>query len=120
MSTVAAETARETPDDPGRGAEPLLRARGIVMRFGGLLAVDDVDLDLGEWGGLLLGGGAFTYSDPPASKSPAQLRAERDLTRLLDDVVAADFPFLGACYGIGTLGTHQGGTVDREHPAEAA
>ena len=32
---------------------------------------------------------------------------------LLDVVIAEDFPFLGACYGIGTLGTHQGGVVDR-------
>ena len=28
-------------------------------------------------------------------------------------VVAADFPFLGACYGIGVLGTLPGGVVDR-------
>jgi GMP synthase (glutamine-hydrolysing) len=80
------------------------------------LGVDDIDLDLGEWAGILLGGGAFTFSDPPESKSPAQLKAEHDLVEILDRVVAADFPFLGACYGIGTLGTHQGGTVDRAHP----
>jgi GMP synthase (glutamine-hydrolysing) len=30
-------------------------------------------------------------------------------------VISADFPFLGACYGIGTLGTHQGAVVDRRH-----
>jgi len=29
-------------------------------------------------------------------------------------VVEADFPFLGACYGIGTLGTLAGGVVDRQ------
>ena len=28
-------------------------------------------------------------------------------------MVAADFPFLGACYGIGVLGTLAGGVVDR-------
>ena len=32
---------------------------------------------------------------------------------LLDRVVSADFPFLGACYGIGALGRHQGAVVDR-------
>jgi GMP synthase (glutamine-hydrolysing) len=26
---------------------------------------------------------------------------------LLDRVINADFPFFGACYGIGTLGNHQ-------------
>ena len=37
-----------------------------------------------------------------------------ELRRLLDEVVARDFPFFGACYGVGTLGVHQGG-VDRPH-----
>jgi GMP synthase (glutamine-hydrolysing) len=73
-------------------------------------------VDLGQWSGILLGGGAFTVSDPEDTKSPAQRQAEAELAELLDQVVAADFPFLGACYGIGTLGGHQGGTVDRSHP----
>ncbi len=30
--------------------------------------------------------------------------------------MARDFPFLGACYGIGTLGLHQGAVVDRSWP----
>ena len=72
--------------------------------------------DLDRWAGVVLGGGAFTVSDPEAEKSPEQRLTETDLARLLDDVVAADFPFLGACYGIGTLGTHQGGSIDRSHP----
>lgn len=71
---------------------------------------------LDSWAGIILGGGSFTYSDGEESKSPGQQRAEADLMRLLDQVVDADFPFLGACYGIGTLGSHQGGIVDRTHP----
>jgi GMP synthase (glutamine-hydrolysing) len=82
-----------------------------------LLGVEPLDaLSLDDWSGFILGGGAFTYSDPEESKSPAQRQAERDLLGLLDQVVAADFPFLGACYGIGTLGSHQGGLVDRSNP----
>ncbi|UMG92502.1 glutamine amidotransferase [Nocardioides sp. TF02-7] len=73
-------------------------------------------IDLDDWAGIILGGGAFTASDPDDAKSPAQLRAEADLVLLLDDVVARDFPFLGACYGIGTLGSHQGAVVDRSFP----
>jgi GMP synthase (glutamine-hydrolysing) len=73
-------------------------------------------VDLGEWSGILLGGGPFNTSDPEESKSPVQRRVEADLRNLLDRVVAGDFPFLGACYGIGTLGTHQGAVVDRRHP----
>jgi len=34
---------------------------------------------------------------------------------LLDRVVAADFPFFGACYGVGVLGTHIGARVDHTY-----
>ena len=81
------------------------------------LGVDPLDeLSLDDWSGIILGGGSFTYSDPEESKAPVQLRAEGDLVDLLDHVVATDFPFLGACYGIGSLGSHQGGLVDRRYP----
>ncbi|MDZ5620212.1 glutamine amidotransferase [Nocardioides bizhenqiangii] len=73
-------------------------------------------IDLDDWAGIILGGGAFNASDPEESKSPAQLLAERDLGRLLDDVTARDYPFLGACYGIGSIGLHQGAVVDRSFP----
>ena len=73
-------------------------------------------VDLDAFSGVLLGGGPWNASDPEDTKSPAQVAAEKDLSALLDDVVERDFPFLGACYGIGTLGTHQGGRVDRSWP----
>jgi GMP synthase (glutamine-hydrolysing) len=73
-------------------------------------------LDLDEWSGILLGGGPWNASDGPDSKSPSQRRSELAIATLLDDVVERDFPFLGACYGIGTLGLHQGGVVDRSCP----
>jgi GMP synthase (glutamine-hydrolysing) len=44
-----------------------------------------------------------------------QLRVEAEMSALLDEVVARDVPFLGACYGVGTLGVHQGGIVDRTY-----
>ncbi len=31
-------------------------------------------------------------------------------------MIARDFPFLGACYGIGSIGRHQGAVVDRSFP----
>lgn len=72
-------------------------------------------LDLDDWSGIILGGGPFNVSDPPTSKSTVQRRVESDLFRLLDAVVPADFPFLGACYGVGTIGVHQGGVVDNRY-----
>jgi GMP synthase (glutamine-hydrolysing) len=73
------------------------------------------NVELSDWSGILLGGSPFTTSDPEESKSPVQLRVESDLRRLLDQVVSLDFPFLGACYGIGTLGSHQGALVDKHY-----
>ena len=73
------------------------------------------DIDLRDWSGILLGGGPFNYTDPDELKTPTQRRVEADLNGLLDRVVSADFPFLGACYGIGALGSHQGATVDRQY-----
>ena len=70
-------------------------------------------VDLGDWSGIMLGGGPFNYSDPEELKTPVQRRVEADLAGLLDQVVSADFPFLGACYGIGALGRHQDAVVDR-------
>ncbi len=72
-------------------------------------------LDLDELSGIFVGGGPFNASDPDEKKSAVQHRVEAEFQALLDDVVARDFPFLGACYGIGTLGVHQGATIDRTY-----
>ncbi|MCZ2401922.1 glutamine amidotransferase [Paenarthrobacter sp. Z7-10] len=71
------------------------------------------ELDLAEFSGVIVGGSPFNSSDPADGKSAVQLRVEAYLTGLLDEIVRQDFPFLGACYGVGTLGTHQGARVDR-------
>jgi GMP synthase (glutamine-hydrolysing) len=70
-------------------------------------------IDLDRYAGILLGGGPFNSSDPPELKSATQHRVENQMSDLLDRIVERDFPFFGACYGIGTLGVHQGGVVDR-------
>lgn len=73
------------------------------------------EVDLAGWSGVILGGGPFQASDPEDTKSATQQRVEAELAGLLDDIVARDFPFLGCCYGIGTLGRHQGAVVDRTY-----
>lgn len=72
-------------------------------------------LDLNRYSGIFLGGGPFNSSDPIETKSPVQRRVEHELRALLDEVVDRDFPFLGACYGVGPLGVHQGGVIDRTY-----
>lgn len=73
------------------------------------------DLVLDDYSGVILGGSPYNNSDPHELKSAAQLRVEQDMTRLLDQVVPRDFPLLGACYGIGSVGTHQGALIDRRY-----
>jgi len=72
-------------------------------------------IDLDDYAGIFVGGGPFNSSDPAELKSPVQHRVEREISALLDEVVARDFPFMGACYGVGTLGVHQGGVIDRKY-----
>ena len=69
--------------------------------------------------GVILGGSPFNSTDPEESKSATQLRVEAELRRLLDEVARRDHPFLGACYGVGTLGLHQGAVVDDLYAEQA-
>jgi GMP synthase (glutamine-hydrolysing) len=89
---------------------PADRLRRIRMEAAPLPA-----LDLDDYAGIFVGGGPFNSSDAPLEKSAVQHRVERELGALLDEVVARDFPFFGACYGVGTLGVHQGGVIDRTY-----
>lgn len=73
------------------------------------------ELDLDDLSGIFVGGGPFNASDPPEQKSAVQRRVEAEFDALLDQVVARDFPFLGACYGVGTVGAHQGAIIDRTY-----
>jgi GMP synthase (glutamine-hydrolysing) len=72
-------------------------------------------VNLDDYSGVMVGGGPFNSSTPPEQKSPVQRRVEAELAALLDEIVARDFPFLGACYGVGTLGAHQGAVIDGTH-----
>ncbi|MFT3833396.1 MAG: glutamine amidotransferase [Micropruina sp.] len=71
------------------------------------------ELRLEDYSGVFLGGSPFNISD--AVKSDLQLRVESDIRGVVDQIVDADFPFLGMCYGIGTVTAHLGGTVDRTY-----
>src|SRR5690242_8371753 len=53
--------------------------------------------ELDDYAGIFVGGGPFNSSDAPLQKSAVQHRVERELAALLDEVVARDYPFFGAC-----------------------
>lgn len=77
-------------------------------------------IDLDDWSGIILGGGPYNVSDPADSKSATQRRVESGLLDLIGRIVDRDFPFLGCCYGVGTLGSVVGATVDRTYPEPVA
>lgn len=111
---LLATRAEDIPADEEHDA--VLRATGLderdLIRVR-LEAEPMPDLDLDALSGIIVGGGPFNASDAPAVKSPVQHRVEAEFAALLDRVVPRDFPFFGACYGIGTLGVHQGAVIDR-------
>ena len=108
-----------------------------VQRLGGFAADQLVPLRLGaellegpapthdwpalvaEHAGVVLSGSPYTTSDAPETKSAVQHRVEAELRLLLEAVTAADSPFLGCCYGVGTLGRFAGGTVDTTYGESA-
>lgn len=71
------------------------------------------DIDLDDYSGVLVGGGPFNFTS--TDKSPVQRRIEREMHGLLDQIIERDFPFFGACYGIGLLTSHQGGVMSRRY-----
>ena len=73
-------------------------------------------IDLDAYSGIIVGGSPFNASDAPVTKTEVQTRVERELGELLDEVVERDYPFFGACYGIGLLTSHLGGVVDDSYP----
>src|ERR1700739_2140869 len=69
-------------------------------------------IDFARWSGIILGGGPYNVSDAGDSKSTTQQRVESELLPLIGRIVDRDFPFLGSCYGVGTLGSVVGASVD--------
>lgn len=101
-----------------------------MMRFAGLdekglqtISLTEQPLgsiELDDWSGIILGGGPYNVSDPEETKSATQQRVESELLALIERIVERDFPFLGCCYGVGTLGSVVGATVDRTYPEPVA
>lgn len=71
------------------------------------------DVELDAYSGVILGGSPFTTSEE--DKTEVQVRVEDELRALTEEALERDFPFLGACFGIGVIGSVVGGTVDGTH-----
>lgn len=109
-----------------RGEESVATEEYEAYRYLTGLGPDDLDwhrierqplgrIQLEKYSGVILAGSPYTVSEPSSLKSEEELRVEQELAVLLDDVIQRDFPFLGICYGIGTIGKHQGAVIDRTY-----
>ncbi len=76
------------------------------------------ELNLDDYSAIICGGGPGNVSDPEEKKSLSQLRFEADLIKLYPQIFEKDFPFLGACYSIGSLTNYLGGEVATSNYAE--
>lgn len=76
-------------------------------------------IDLDDYSGIIVGGSPYNASDSASVKTEVQTRVERELGQLIDEVIERDYPFFGACYGIGLLTSHLGGVVDDSFPETA-
>lgn len=75
-------------------------------------------LDVGDYAGVIVGGGPGCVSDPPDKKSPVEARIEAAVLGLMPQIVARDHPFMGCCYGIGILAHHLGAEVSKRRFGE--
>jgi GMP synthase (glutamine-hydrolysing) len=91
------------------GLEPA-QTRRIRIEKNGIPA-----LELDHYSAIIVGGSPFDISTPEHRKSPIQKKIEGDFNRLFDDVIACDFPFLGACSGNGLLGAYLGTPITSRH-----
>lgn len=73
------------------------------------------NLDLDDYAAIIVGGSPFDISTPENKKTGIQKKIEADFNRLLEQVLARDFPFLGACSGNGLLGTYLGTPISTKY-----
>ncbi|MDO4631917.1 MAG: glutamine amidotransferase [Corynebacterium sp.] len=75
-------------------------------------------VDFSEYSGIILGGGPFNNTD--VNKSDIQIAVENYLNPIVLQAIERDFPFFGACYGIGVIGSLIGATVNRVYGEKPA
>ena len=71
-----------------------------------------------DYSGIIIGGGPSNVSDAEDIKPEFQRRFESELAMLYEVVFAHDIPFLGSCYGLGSIIKYAGGTVSKENYSE--
>jgi len=72
-------------------------------------------LNINDYAAVIVGGSPFDISTPEHQKTGIQKTVENDFQRLFDQILPADFPFLGCCSGNGLLGAYLGSPISRKY-----
>ena len=64
------------------------------------------DIHLKDYAAVIAGGSPFDVTTPSYAKSETQKNIENFYSRLFDQLIPADFPFLGCCSGNGIRFLH--------------
>jgi len=75
-------------------------------------------LDLGDYAGIVVGGGPGCVSDDRDRKPADEAQIEAAIMSLMPEVTARDLPFMGCCYGISILAHHLGTEVSKRRWSE--
>ena len=99
-----------------------------ILKYGELQAKDThririeksgiPEVALSDYSAVIVGGSPFDISTPESEKLSIQKKIESDFRRLFDEILPADFPFLGACSGCGLLGSYLNTRISSDY-AEA-
>jgi GMP synthase (glutamine-hydrolysing) len=76
------------------------------------------NLDPTKYAGVIVGGGPSNVSDEEISKPLYQQRFEHELASLYSQIFEYDIPYLGSCYGLGSIVKFTGGLVSKERYSE--
>lgn len=74
-----------------------------------------LDIKLEDYSAIIVGGSPFDVSKAEHEKSAIQKQIETEFNNLFVEIIAQDFPFLGACSGNGLLGAHLGTPISGKY-----
>lgn len=76
------------------------------------------DINPLNYSGIITGGGPANISDPEGEKSAIQKRFEFELAELYPTIFEHDIPYLGMCYGMGSISRFLDGEVGKDKFSE--
>lgn len=107
-------SSRADPVPAASEAEALPRIAGLRQGEWVQVKMEQVgfpEIDLNDWSGIIVCGSPFDVGTPEEEKSAIQRNIEAGLRNIYPRILDESFPYLGLCYGLGTLNLYLGGEM---------